>query len=325
MAKLKDRVQNVLMESRMFVLAGNVLFGFQLKAHFKEEWPNLPAQSKYVLLFALCTMTLAMVLLILPTQFHRLAERGQDTRRLQRLAAWTLVLAGIPFSASMSADLFVITEQTFGNLAAAWVISVGAFAVAMTVLYGVMAYERRRRRQRIEELKMGERDEDRQQEREGTDIKTRINHVLTELRVVLPGATALLGFQFVVFLSTPFHGLPEVSKFVHFGSALCIATATLMLVSPAAYHRLVERGEETEHFHRFASRVIVFALIPLGLGIAGDFYVVTRKVLEAPRIAAWSSAGLLALMYTLWFAVPLTMRRKRDRQARMGVRNPLTA
>jgi hypothetical protein len=40
-----------------------------------------------------------------------------------------------------------------------------------------------------------------------TDLPTRIRHVLTEARVVLPGTQALLGFQLTVILTESFEKL----------------------------------------------------------------------------------------------------------------------
>ena len=70
-------------------------------------------------------------------------------------------------------------------------------------------------------------------------------------------------------LADGFAKLPTSSQYVHFTSLGCIALSTILLLTPAAYHRIVEEGEDTEHFHRFASRIVLAATVPLALGIAG--------------------------------------------------------
>ena len=40
-----------------------------------------------------------------------------------------------------------------------------------------------------------------------------------------------------------------------------------LLISPASYHRLVERGEDTEEIHRYTSKLMGFALKPFALGL----------------------------------------------------------
>jgi hypothetical protein len=135
--------------------------------------------------------------------------------------------------------------------------------------------------------------------------------VLTELRVALPGAQALFGFQFSVLFMQTFEKLPQSTKIVHFVSLTLIALTVIMLMTPAAYHRIVEQGEETERFHTFASKIVIGALIPLGLGVTSDFYVVTLKVTGSKVTSIALAALALAILYGLWFGFTLARRRER--------------
>lgn len=78
----------------------------------------------------------------------------------------------------------------------------------------------------------------------------------------------------------------------------------ILLMTPAAYHRIVERGDDTEHFHRVASGLLLAAMIPLPLGICGDLYVVVRKVSGSGLIAIASALASLFLFYSFWFGYP---------------------
>jgi hypothetical protein len=69
---------------------------------------------------------------------------------------------------------------------------------------------------------------------------------LTELRVVLPGAQALFGFQFAAVLTESFTQLPVVLKGVHLASLSVVAAAVVMLIAPAAYHRIAAAGNAEE-------------------------------------------------------------------------------
>ena len=150
-----------------------------------------------------------------------------------------------------------------------------------------------------------------QEEQDGaTKIKDKINHVLTEARTVLPGAQALLGFQFISMFADAFEKLPASSKTVHLICLALVGLSIILLMTPAAYHRIVEQGEETEHFHRFSSRVLLASMLPLALGISGDFYVVLRKVTEHTRLSAALAALLLILFYGLWFGYTLYLRQR---------------
>ena len=143
---------------------------------------------------------------------------------------------------------------------------------------------------------------------EPATLEDRIDHVLTEIRVVLPGAQALLGFQLAIILLESFDQLPATSKYLHLASLSLIALTVILLMTPPAYHRIVERGEDTERFHTFASRMMLAAVVPLALGIAGDFFIVINRVTHQVSSAVVASSVMLALFYGLWFAFPLYRR-----------------
>lgn len=158
----------------------------------------------------------------------------------------------------------------------------------------------------------------------GTELKDKIDHLLTENRMVLPGAQALLGFQFATMLAEGFDKLPASSKYVHLASLGLMALSIVLLMAPAAYHRIVEQGEDTEHFHRLAGRMVLAAMVPLALGIAGDFFVVVRKVAESTGLALAGAGLVLVLFYGLWFGFTLLRRNQRglSRRTAMEYRGP---
>ena len=118
---------------------------------------------------------------------------------------------------------------------------------------------------------------------ERTSIDVRVEHMLTEARVLLPGAQALFGFQMAVLLTEAFADLPTSSKFLHAVALCCIALAVILLMAPASFHRITFRGENTEMFHRIGSRFVIASAIPLAAGITGDLYVAVTKALELGR------------------------------------------
>jgi hypothetical protein len=143
-----------------------------------------------------------------------------------------------------------------------------------------------------------------------TRLKDKIEQVLLEARVVLPGAQALLGFQFVTMFMDGFEALPLSSKYIHLASLALMALTIIFLMSPAAFHRIVEKGEETERIHSFASSMLLAAMVPLPLGMSGDFFVVVRKVTGSESLAIGGSAIMLLFFYSLWFGFTIYRRRK---------------
>ena len=131
------------------------------------------------------------------------------------------------------------------------------------------------------------------------------------MMTVLPGTQALLGFQLIIFFSEAFEKLTRPLQITHFAALGLVALSAILLMTPPAYHRLVEHGEDTEHFHKIASVFVVLAMIPLAFGIAMDFFVVVKKITDSNPFA-WSFAGgTLALFFGLWFAFPLLRARQR--------------
>jgi hypothetical protein len=82
-----------------------------------------------------------------------------------------------------------------------------------------------------------------------------------------------------------------------------VALATVLLMTPAARHRLVEGGDDTEAFHRFASRLLLAAMVPLALGIAAEFAVVIRRITDSMALAALGAAGATSLFLGCWFGL----------------------
>src|SRR5436305_3928717 len=89
------------------------------------------------------------------------------------------------------------------------------------------------------------------------DLEKKIGHILEELRVVLPGTQALLGFQFIAVFSNTFDALSQASKALHLISLISVCLSIMLLMTPAAYHRIVCEGKISEEFHSMASRTLL--------------------------------------------------------------------
>ena len=105
-----------------------------------------------------------------------------------------------------------------------------------------------------------------------------------------------------------------MSKIIHAASLFLVALAVVLLMAPAAYHRIVYAGEDTEDMHWVGSALVTMATVPLALGLAGDIYVVIAKIAGSPA-AGWLAAALgLVTLIGLWHAYPLAVARLRNRR-----------
>jgi hypothetical protein len=304
-AKLKDKIQNALDEARMLVLGSQVLLGFQFRSFFEPGFARLPPSSQYLKACALGLMLVAVGLLLTPGAYHRIVERGEDTHALHRFATALMDYALLPFAAALGMDVYVAFGPTLGRGVA---VAAGAASGALAlVIWYVWTLKRKAERgpEIREEQEMSRREDEKDG---GAGLTNKIKHALTEARVVLPGAQALLGFQFVTTLMEAFEKLPLSSRYVHLASLTMVALSVVLLMTPAAYHRIVERGEETEHFHGVASRLLIAAMVPLALGVSGDFFVVVRKITESTTSAVAAALVSLLFFYGLWFGLTVYRR-----------------
>src|ERR1700749_485245 len=141
-------------------------------------------------------------------------------------------------------------------------------------------------------------------------LKDKVKNVLDEARMLILGAQVLVGLQFRSFFEKGFDSLPLTSQLLKlFGLGLMLVAIGL-LISPTTYHRLVERGEDTDEIHRYASKLMCYALLPFALGLCFDLYVATQK------IVGWKSgvvAGLSSLLVAIFFWYALELYRRRER------------
>jgi hypothetical protein len=93
----------------------------------------------------------------------------------------------------------------------------------------------------------------------GTPLSAKVEQMLTEARVIIPGAQALLGFQLTVTLTRAFEQIPFESKLAHAAALCCIALSVILLMAPAALHRISFAGEDSADFLKVGSVFIVAA------------------------------------------------------------------
>jgi hypothetical protein len=301
------RLKTALGETRLLILGAQILFGFHLNAAFQEGFAQLSRGLRLLHAFAFLAMAVAIGLLITPSLQHRIVERGQASGRIfratSRFADWAL----LPFAIGFGADIAIVVSHRFGSIGG-W-IGAGATVVALMLWYGAEWLLRARngtKQIRTKESVMSS--------VEDTPLDEQIEHMLTEARVLIPGGQALLGFQLAIMLTQSFARLPEASKIIHVAALCSIALAVMLLMAPAAFHRIAYQGHDSEGFHRLGSALVVASAVPLAVGIAGDLYVAITLALDSSIAGALCASAAGIALVTLWFAVPLALRRRTGRR-----------
>jgi hypothetical protein len=131
---------------------------------------------------------------------------------------------------------------------------------------------------------------------------------LEEARMVLPGIQALFGFQLIAIFNERFQRLSADDQLIHFAALILIAIAIAIIMTPAAYHRLVERGSITAFFVRLASTMIAVAMLPLMIALCLEVYILAHAILQSRSISIAVAGALLLVFAALWFGFPFAMR-----------------
>jgi len=303
MAKLGDRIENALNEARMLILGGQVLLGFSYRIVFERGFLRLPAAAQLAELCGLAITTAALAWLIWPTAFHQIAERGKQTESIHRLATTVLDWGLLPFAIGLGLGLYPVAVALQVGRPLLIAIVPAAFALLIWYGYAFLGRFKNRRQHPKPMLVHGGPQKE-------ADLGDRIKKVMIECRMALPGAQAFLGFQFAIVFTEGFETLSPLLRWVHFASMLSIIVATIVLIAPAAYHRLAEHGEDTETMHKVASRFLLAGLVFLGPGMAGDLLVALAKVTGTLEVPAAIAITLLLACYGLWFGVSLWRSRR---------------
>jgi Family of unknown function (DUF6328) len=94
------------------------------------------------------------------------------------------------------------------------------------------------------------------------DTASIAQEVIEEARMVLPGIQALFGFQLIAVFNERFYSLPSFEQALHYVALVLVGVAIAVIMTPAAYHRMVEQTTVSEFFVRLASWLIAVAMVP---------------------------------------------------------------
>jgi hypothetical protein len=299
MLPIEARVKDLLDETRLVMLGAQLLLGLQYRAAFSVGFRRLPV-SFQALDCAALLLTLTTVGLLLATpSFHQIAEMGHATSRFVSHASRTLQ-AALPLLALVLGIDVAIGLVAFAGVWRAGLAGGGFVLAAIVVWHVVPACAARRQERREGPM------ENKEQSLEG-----RIVQALTELRVVLPGAQALFGFQVIAVLTDRFGELSAASQAVHMASMGFVAIAIVLLIAPASYHRIAAGGNAEESVLRYTVMMMLPAEGLIALGLVGEAYVtvsmVSGNIILSIVLSSLAAVGFAVLLY----GVPLTARWRR--------------
>lgn len=139
-----------------------------------------------------------------------------------------------------------------------------------------------------------------------------LQHTLEEARTVIPGLQALFGFQLIVPFHPTFKQLDGSLKGAQLGALMALGVAMALIMTPAAYHRMVERGQVSRSLIDFASRLITVAMAFLSIAIALNMFLLGSVILESRAWGAAIGSVAFCTFAGLWFGYPLTQANRKN-------------
>jgi len=294
--KLEQQLKSALNDNRLLILGAQVLFGFQFNVTFQEMFDSLAALPRSLSCAGLMLLIVTLGLLITPSMEHRIVERGQDSGRVLKLATRCAGWALLPLAIALAFDFFIILGRIGGTAVGAFG-AIVFFSLAASCWFGL-------------EFWLGARREDmrKTQVSKATPLDAQVDQLLTEARVIIPGAQALFGLQLAVTLTRAFEQLPPMAKMAHAAALCCVGLAIILLMAPASLHRISFAGQDDPEFVKIGSRFVIAAPLPLAFGIALDAYVAAGRALQSDSGAAVLAVAAITALLGFWYVYPLAKR-----------------
>ena len=131
--------------------------------------------------------------------------------------------------------------------------------------------------------------------------------LLNELRVALPGVQFLLAFLLIVPFQQTIDRTTGFQRDVYFVALAASAVASVLLIAPAAQHRVLFRQHDKDALLRRSNRSAFGGLVALGVAMTSAVLLVVDVLFS--RTLAWTSAAVLAALLAWWWvAVPFWIR-----------------
>lgn len=298
--KLDDALKVSLDELRMQMLGAQVLLGFEFQGLFQDGFATLPALGRNVDAAGLGLMVAALGLMIAVPCQHRISAGGESTVRIYLQSKRYAEMALLPLAGGIGCNIFVAAVQPFGSTLSA-IIAISACCAAVFAWYFLGIALRRHWAVRAQEIPMKDKK---------TPLHTKIEQMLTEARVILPGAQALLGFQFVVMLTKAFDQLPPAARVAHLIGLVCLVLTVVLLIAPAALHRITFGGNDDPRLHSIGSVLIAMALFPLALGLSCELWVSLTRLMGVSKVVLPGAVATFVFLISVWYGIPSFMKRR---------------
>lgn len=106
------------------------------------------------------------------------------------------------------------------------------------------------------------------EESEQRRVNRELIELLNELRVALPGVQVLFAFLLAIPFAKGFPRTTRLERDAFFGALASAMAATVLLMAPSAYHRILFRHHDKEQLIRHANRLAIAGTTALAVALA---------------------------------------------------------
>ncbi|MES2068748.1 MAG: DUF6328 family protein [Pseudomonadota bacterium] len=140
---LKEESDQLLSEARMVLPGIQALLGFQTIAVFSQRFETLAMTAQYAHLLALLLFMAAIVFVMAPAAFYRIARPGAATRRILDLSSRFLWLATLSLSLALALDAYVVSSMILASEVYCIILAAAVFVFCLLNCFALPVRARR--------------------------------------------------------------------------------------------------------------------------------------------------------------------------------------
>ena len=132
--------------------------------------------------------------------------------------------------------------------------------------------------------------------------------MLSEMRILLPGAQMLSAFLIILPFNTGFAHIDHTEKLLFLATFFLALTSLVLLSAPAIQHRLMRPLKDRARFKRVATKQIVAGSFALAIALVLGTDLVISEVFGST--VGMTMAGIMAALIAIaWWLMPMYLKR----------------
>jgi hypothetical protein len=144
-------------------------------------------------------------------------------------------------------------------------------------------------------------------ETEQERLDRRLEQLLQELRVAMPGVQVLFAFLLAVPFQQRFAAVTEFQKDVYFVALLAAAAASALFIAPTAFHRMLFENHDKPFIVTAGNALTLAGLLFLAIAMTGAVLLVSDVLFDGAAVVV-TVAMTSGLFLGLWFGLGIARR-----------------